>query len=432
MENESLLAILETKLNNSHLNSLTVIDWLNDPQWRDDWENKDLTDYLPRHLIIPHNNYILSQIVEVAQEKKWRLLPLGNGTKLDWGKLPEKADILVSTSRLNQIVEYLQEDLVITVQSGVKLKDLQQFLAPFGQFLPVDPYNPQKATIGGIVATANTGSWRQRYGGVRDLVLGISFIRSDGKEAKAGGKVVKNVAGYDLMKLFTGSYGNLGIITQVTFRLYPLPEASKTLFVTGDEEGIRRIQKTVLLSGLTPTAADIVSSLLVDSLDLPKGLGLAIRFQSIPESVKQQAERVKQWGEEINLSVTGFEGETETSLWQQLQQKSYLGVESQRICCKIGIKPSEIVKFFSQWQGYGLVNISGGIGYISLPQETTISQIKQLRQFCEDNGGFLTILSAKASLKQQIDCWGYVGNSLPLQQRLKSEFDTAGIFVNRL
>ncbi|HIK38214.1 MAG TPA: FAD-binding oxidoreductase [Geminocystis sp. M7585_C2015_104] len=432
MENDSFLAILETKLNKPHLDSLTIVDGTKDPRWRDNWVNKDLTNCLPRHLLIPHHKDILSQIVGMAHQQKWRLLPLGNGTKLDWGKLPEKADILVSTSRLDQIVEYAQEDLVITVQSGVKLKDLQQFLVSFGQFLPVDPYNPQEATIGGIVATANTGSWRQRYGGVRDLVLGVSFIRSDGKEAKAGGKVVKNVAGYDLMKLFTGSYGNLGIITEVTFRLYPLPEASKTLFLAGDEEGIRRLQKTVLLSGLTPTAADIVSSFLVDSLDLPKGLGLAIRFQSIPESVKQQAERVKQWGEEINLSVTSFEGETETHLWQQLQQKIYLGVESQRICCKIGILPSEIVKFFSQWQGYGLVNISSGIGYISLPGETTTSQIKQLRQFCQDNGGFLTILSAKASFKQQIDCWGYVGNSLPLQQRLKSEFDAAGVFVNRL
>ncbi len=122
------------------------------------------------------------------------------------------------------------------MQAGLKLADLQAFLAPSGQFLPLDPSYADNATIGGIIATADAGTWRQRYGGVRDLILGFSFIRHDGEIAKAGGRVVKNVAGYDMMKLFTGSYGTLGIIDQITLRLYPETANSETLIITGNSD----------------------------------------------------------------------------------------------------------------------------------------------------------------------------------------------------
>ena len=145
-------------------------------------------------------------------------------------------------ANLNQVVEHGEEDLVITVQAGMKIKDLNNFLASKGQFLPIDPFFEEEATVGGVVATANNLSWRQRYGGVRDLILGLSFVRADGEVVKAGGKVVKNVAGYDLMKLFTGSYGSLGIITQVTFRLYPLVAHSSSIFVGGGKGRVKNIK----------------------------------------------------------------------------------------------------------------------------------------------------------------------------------------------
>ena len=146
------------------------------------------------------------------------------------------------------------EDLTLTVEAGAKIADIQEFLKPTGQFLAIDPHYPSFATVGGVVATANTGSWRHTYGGVRDLILGISFLRSDGQEVKAGGKVMKNVAGYDLMKLMTGSYGNLGLITSVTFRLFPIPPQSYTVVITGPSEAIQKFRQTLSKTRVTPCA----------------------------------------------------------------------------------------------------------------------------------------------------------------------------------
>ncbi|NES72750.1 MAG: FAD-binding oxidoreductase, partial [Okeania sp. SIO2D1] len=206
--------------------------------------------------------------------------------------LVSQVDLVVSTQKLNRIVEHAVEDLTVSVEAGVKLADLQQRLRAAGQFLPLDPAYPETATLGGILATADAGSWRQRYGGVRDLVLGLSVVRADGEIAKAGGKVVKNVAGYDLMKLFVASYGTLGIISEVTLRTYPLLKASQTVAAAGDESAIAKLTESLLCSALTPTAIDLLSTRLVEDLALGNGFGLLVRFQSLGASVEEQSQRL--------------------------------------------------------------------------------------------------------------------------------------------
>ena len=152
------------------------------------------------------------------------VVPRGTGTRLTWGLPPASCDLIVDTGRLDAVLEHAAGDLVVRVQAGVRLDDLQAKLAAEGQRLAVDP--PGGATIGGLVATNLTGPLRFRFGAPRDLLIGITVIRADGTIAKAGGKVVKNVAGYDLGKLFAGSYATLGLIAEVTFRLHPLPAAA--------------------------------------------------------------------------------------------------------------------------------------------------------------------------------------------------------------
>ena len=156
-------------------------------------------------VVIPDTVDALATVVKTAYNERWKILPCGNGSKLDWGALNEDVGLVVSTQKCDRIIEQAIDDLTVTVEAGVKLADLQASLRATNQFLPIDPAFADVATIGGILATADTGSWRQQYGGIRDLVLGISFIRGDGEIASAGGRVVKNVAGYDLMKLFIGS-----------------------------------------------------------------------------------------------------------------------------------------------------------------------------------------------------------------------------------
>src|SRR6476469_1650897 len=174
----------------------------------------------PKCIVYPKTQEELASITACIEANKWRLLPCGSGTKISWGQQVKDIDIAIGTKHLNRVIEHAVGDLTVTVEAGTKFSDIQALLAPFGQFLALDPAYPQEATIGGIVATADSGSLRQRYGGVRDMLLGITFVRADGQIAKAGGRVVKNVAGYDLMKLFASSYGTLGIICQVTFRVY--------------------------------------------------------------------------------------------------------------------------------------------------------------------------------------------------------------------
>jgi glycolate oxidase FAD binding subunit len=352
------------------------------------------------------------------------MLLCGNGSKLGWGGLVKQADFVLSTQKLNRILDHAIADLTVTVEAGVKLADLQAFLEPHRQFLPIDPSYPEQATIGGIVATSDSGSWRQRYGGVRDLVLGCSIVRSDGKVAKAGGKVVKNVAGYDLMKLFTGSYGTLGILTQVTFRLYPLPEDSKTLLLTGDAQALSQACQDLLKSGLAPTCADVLSCHLMRSLELGNNLGLLVRFQNITESVTEQVDQVKALGQKLGLSIAEFTAESEETLWKQLKNQMMPNFNPDLVTCKIGVMSNQIVNFLLKSPGFAQMHLSSGLGRLVLTTDSDIEQLAQVRLLCERDRGFLTILEASKNIKEKYEPWGYSGNALNLMKSLKTKFET--------
>lgn len=173
------------------------------------------------------------------------------------GPCLETVDLILSTRGLRRLIDHAAADLTVTVEAGMTLAELQQILAEQGQWWPVDPLYPNWATVGGIIATADTGSLRWRYGSIGDLVLGITWVRADGEVAKAGGRVVKNVAGYNLTRLFTGSLGSLGILTQVTLRLYPLPAAQATLLATGALADLEVLARQVLNAPVSPAGVDL-------------------------------------------------------------------------------------------------------------------------------------------------------------------------------
>ena len=379
--------------------------------------------------VYPNTHEELAAVIACAQENRWAVLPCGSGSKLDWGGLvksdpPDQGGIVaVSTARLNKLVEHAVGDLTVTAEAGMRFADLQEILGKAGQFLPIDPAYSQQATLGGIIATADSGSLRHRYRGVRDLLLGMTFVRSDGKIAKAGGRVVKNVAGYDLMKLFTGAYGTLGIISQVTFRVYPLPESSGTVILTGEAGALTQATQILLSSALTPTAVDLLSPDLVAKLGLGKGTGLIIRFQSIAESVQQQSARLLEVAEKLGLQGTKCSEDDEHQLWQRLPETVWNYSTKSAIICKIGIRPSESVTFINQLPLQdALIHAGSGLGILRF-EAATAQTLLQVRRGCETKGGFLTVLVAPADIKQELDVWGYTGSAIDVMRRIKQQFD---------
>lgn len=378
---------------------------------------------LPGCVVYPQTQSQLAQVICEAYRNKWRVLPCGNGSKLKWGGLTENIDIVISTKNLNTIINHAVGDLTLTIEAGVKFADIKALLAKHNQILALNPTSPQLATVGGIIATADTGSLRQRYGSVRDQLLGVTFVRADGQIAKAGGKVVKNVAGYDLMKLFTGSYGTLSIITEATFRLYPMQSASGTVVLTGSKEAVSQAADTLRGSALTPIQADLLSSQLVSTLGLGKGLGLIACFESIPESVKEQLNQVLQIGEKLGLTTAVYSDAEEQSLWFLLPEQIHLPDSETAITCKIGVLPNTAIAILSQVD-LGLIHMASGLGTLRFENE---SQMLEIRKLCEKNKGFLTILSAPKEIKQKLDVWGYNGNALELMQEIKKQFDAENI-----
>jgi glycolate oxidase FAD binding subunit len=219
----------------------------------------------PRYAASPASVAEASAVMRVAAERDLTVVARGSGSRLDWGAPPRSCDLVVDTLRLDQLVEHAAGDLVARVQAGVGLRQLGEVLAAAGQQLAIDVApgaNGQEpagtATVGGTLATGTAGPRRLRYGTPRDLVIGITVVRADGTVASSGGKVVKNVAGYDLGKLFAGSYGTLGLIAEAVFRLHPLPTA--TAYTTVDGAGPADAYRAVAAaaaSELVPTAVEI-------------------------------------------------------------------------------------------------------------------------------------------------------------------------------
>ncbi|NJO75793.1 MAG: FAD-binding oxidoreductase [Leptolyngbyaceae cyanobacterium RM1_406_9] len=381
-------------------------------------------------VVYPTTQAELADVITCASQNHWRVLPCGSGSKLHWGGLAEGVQVAVSTAKLNRLIDHAVGDLTVTAEAGMQFAELQATLAKVGQFLAIAPTYPNRATLGGIVATADTGALRQRYGGIRDMLIGLSFVRSDGQIAKAGGRVVKNVAGYDLMKLFTGSYGTLGIIDQVTFRVYPLATASQTVMLTGTAEAIAQATKTLLASALTPTAIELLCNSTVAQLQLGEGMGLVSRFQGIAVSVEQQATKLLEVGQALDLKGKELTAEDESNLWHRLSEFEVTAAEP-AIACKIGVLPANAVATLAKvsemrhemTEAIATIHASSGLGKLKLSGDITPQMLLKIRQLCESQGGFLTVLAAPVSFKQQFDVWGYSGNALEWMQKLKHQFD---------
>jgi glycolate oxidase FAD binding subunit len=215
---------------------------------------------VPASVVTPGSVEEIAAILRLANGRGLVVAPAGGFTKQDMGGVPERVDILLRTSRLNAIEHYDPGDLTIGVNAGMTFAEAQRKLAQHQQWLPCDAANLDRSSFGGLLATGASGPLKSAFGGMRDYCIGVQFVTADGKIAKGGGRVVKNVAGYDLMKLMTGSYGSLAIITRAAFKVFPRPRQTRTFqcaFATLDEALKFRAQ--IFRSPLTPLCLEIVS-----------------------------------------------------------------------------------------------------------------------------------------------------------------------------
>lgn len=384
--------------------------------------------------VFPNSVEALSETVRQCAADRLPFAPIGSGSKFSWGNgLALDALMLVSTAKLDQVIDHAVGDLTVTVQAGMRFGELQTQLKKAGQFVAIDPSYEDRATVGGIVATGDSGALRHRYNSVRDMVLGVELVRSDGERVKAGGRVVKNVAGYDLMKLLTGSYGTLGIMTQVTLRLYPLQESSQTVFLSGEASAVARVMQALLNSGLTPTAIDLLSATVCEPLDLSAAMGLSmgllVRFQGLAESVTEQVKRLMALGQSQELTTAVPLAEDQ--LWQCLGQVLTREASADRVLCKWAVRSAETVATLSYLQenfpdASARFHVGGGLGQVQFPS-VTAAELLGVRSFVEARGGFLTVLEAPDELKASLDVWGYQGNGLGWMRSIKQRFDPQGL-----
>ncbi|HEY9737468.1 MAG TPA: FAD-binding oxidoreductase [Trichocoleus sp.] len=389
---------------------------------------------LPQAVAYPNTQEQLAALMACAHRHHWRVLPCGSGSKLAWGGLAEGLDLVVSTRRLNRLIDHAAGDLTVTAEAGLRLAELETTLATSSQLLGLDSAYGEQATLGGIVATGDVGSRRQRYGGVRDRLIGVSFVRYDGQIAKAGGRVVKNVAGYDLMKLLIGSYGTLGIVSQVTFRTYPAQESSQSVVFAGPSAAVNQLSQALRASPLTPTALDLLSPALMAALGQPREFGLAAQVQSIAAGVEEQVQRLQLLGQEAGLKAVVLRDEADAQFWQQSSYRLFGspsdGPDSTAVLAKVGILPAAAVSLLEQLEAsgsLGRLNASGSVGHLRLEggpnANETASIVMKLRSHCQSAGGYLTLLAAPSELKQAVEVWGYSGNALAVMRQLKAQFD---------
>ena len=382
---------------------------------------RDAIDGLePAKVIAPANTQQIAEILRYCNAAGLAIIPRGGGTKLGWGNRPQKADLILSTERLDKVVEHAWGDMTTTVEAGCTIANLQQVLQEHGQRLAADPLWPESGTVGGFLATADNGTFALRYGGVRDLVLGVEIALPDGNLVKAGGKVVKNVAGYDLCKLMIGSFGTLGVITRAVFRLHPLAVATATYTTLLS----RATEATKLLLAILDS--QLVHTGLQVRADHPDQIAIDIRFEGIPESLQDQYSKLAQVSGGVPFVQCAG------AVWRA--REKMFSEANDAVVCKCSVLPSQIgplcESIFQQAQAAAVtsttVGQATGVVQVRLDAPTPaflLEALAGLRGEVDRFDGTLVVQQCPLSLKEALDVWGALNDGFVLMQQIKGKYD---------
>ena len=379
----------------------------------------------PRFVASPASTAETAEVLRVAAQHDLYVVARGAGTKLGWGAAPRAVDLVIDMTRCSGVVEHAAGDLVVLVRAGTPLEELQSVLAAADQELAFDNALPG-ATVGGSLAIAPSGPRRLLRGTLRDLLIGVTFVRSDGVVAKAGGRVVKNVAGYDFGKLLTGSYGTLGLITEAVFRLHPRPPAQVVVSArASDAASVARAAHSVVASQTVPSAVEIDWPAGTDSAG--GGATVAVLLEGTHEGVAARGETVQ-----LLLEPTGTGSPTADPATPDWWGRYPFGADDVglKLTCMVSGLGDLLDAARDAAARHGaalhLRGSAAGVVHAGLPGETPASVVSSvvddLRACASSYAGSVVVLTAPAATRDAIDLWGPVPG-LELMRRLKDELD---------
>jgi glycolate oxidase FAD binding subunit len=363
----------------------------------------------------------LAEARDALRDTPGALLFRGGGTKQGWGVPPERIDAVIDTTGLDALVEHSAGDMVAIVEAGVRMAALQEALSSSGQWFAVDPpLTDAGATLGGVVATNDHGPRRLRYGAPRDLVIGVTVVLADGSVARAGGRVVKNVAGFDLMRLLCGSFGTLGLITELIVRLHPLPESSLTLTFEGDEAALCDLVLALLASPIEPTALDMADG------------ALWIRLEGRERGVTSQAEAVRALAAAHALgSGDRLEGAKEATVWRLLTA-AHDGAEGETVA-RAATLPDRLPKVVAALRAISpqaTIASHAGLGLHTArfrgptePGDGHAEAVRAWRRRVAALGGTVVLRRHTKGLDKSEDVWGPNPSAISVMRRVKSQLD---------
>ena len=379
----------------------------------------DVDGVSPSLVARPTSTAQVAEVMRAAAAHRLTVVPRGRGTKNTWGRPPESADLVVDLCGMDQVLDHAAGDLIVQAQAGTSLADVQGAVAGEGQRLAVDETVPG-ASIGGTLVTAASGPGRLATGTMRDLLIGVTVVRADGVVAKSGGRVVKNVAGYDLGKLVHGSFGTLAVVTDALFRLHPLPAARQFVSIpVGDPIHAQRLVQAVVHSQVVPGAVEV---------DFPAdGPGtVTVLIEGSAEGVLGRTSAT------LDLLGPGANAsEDEPDGWTRYPWSTNATGDQRETALKFTFALAGLQAVLDAADGAGPpVHLRGSAGvgvlYGALPAGTEPEVVRdivtRLRATCTQHGGSLVVLDAPAAVKAAVDTWGPIP-ALDLMCRVKDQFD---------
>lgn len=396
---------------------------------------------VPEVVVEPSTIEQLQQVLSEAYTGRVAMLPFGGGAHKGTGNVPESYDAALSLTRLDHIIAHEPADLTVTVEPGVRLADLQARLAEYGQFVPLDPPCDTAATIGGILSANTHGPMRHAYGTARDWLIGARVVHADGSMSKSGGRVVKNVAGYDMHKLYIGSLGTLGIIAEATLKVAPLPRSEVTLVLTC--RSAAQASDLVLAAhdaGLALRAAEVLSPPAANAVLGNEAWSVIVRVAGEPGTVARTRRELDAASAALGTKADERDTPAVWSAWDVAFRPGVLSLRVSVLPSSVGEAMQVLDRRFAGAGARLSATLTAGAIRANLKptrEARAGALVEAARDIASRYGGGVIVEAAPPVLKHDIDVFGPLRPDFAIMKRLKEEFDprrilSPGRFVGRL